>query len=87
MMDLLLLLLLIVMLVSALLCLEVEDTTLMLLLLVVFATALGLAFVYVGAVFAGIFQLIIYAGVMTVLFIATVYMVDDSTKHEGGVSS
>ena len=37
---------------------------------------LGLLFIYVGAVYAGIMTLLVYGGVLTVLFAATAYTLE-----------
>jgi NADH:ubiquinone oxidoreductase subunit 6 (subunit J) len=53
--------------------------------LVVFSSVVGIGFIYVGALYSGIFQLLVYSGVITVLFAATAYFVslgDDTTTQE-----
>jgi len=36
----------------------------------------GLLFLYVGAIFAGVFQLLVYSGVLTVLFASSSYLLE-----------
>ena len=53
------------------------NTRLQSILLMVFSTiALGMLFIAIGAVYAGIFQLLVYSGVLSVLFAATAYILE-----------
>jgi NADH:ubiquinone oxidoreductase subunit 6 (subunit J) len=84
-MDYFILLLSILAIVSSFLAIEVEDRIKSILLLVVFSSVVGIGFIYVGALYSGIFQLLVYSGVITVLFAATAYFVslgDDTTTQE-----
>ena len=56
---------------------EVEDRLLMIVFLFLTTLFLGLLFIYVGAVYAGIFHFLVYSGVLTVLFAATSYLVEN----------
>ncbi len=51
----------------------------------VFATiAIGLLYMYVGATYVGIFQLIVYSGVLSVLFASTEYMLQSEPINARG---
>jgi NADH:ubiquinone oxidoreductase subunit 6 (subunit J) len=72
--------------ISSFLAIEVEDRIKSILLLLTFSTVIGVGFIYVGALYSGIFQLLVYSGVITVLFAATAYFVslgdsDTSTQE------
>ena len=64
------------------------NTRLQSILLMVFSTiALGMLFIAIGAVYAGIFQLLVYSGVLSVLFAATAYILETIPVKEDEVIS
>lgn len=71
----LLLLLLIAALVFAWIALEQKERINSLFFLILATSSIGLLYIYVGAIYSGVFQLLVYSGVLTVLFAATSYFV------------
>ena len=74
-MDYLLLVLLASGLIFALIALEQEERINSLFFLILATSAIGLLYIYVGALYSGVFQLLVYSGVLTVLFASTSYFV------------
>lgn len=67
---------------TAFLSLESEKRINSLVFMVFSTTTLGILFIYVGALYAGVFQLLVYAGVLTVLFSATSYFLESESIIE-----
>ena len=67
---------------TAFLSLESEKRINSLAFMVFSTSTLGILFIYVGALYAGVFQLLVYAGVLTVLFSATSYFLESESILE-----
>ncbi|MHA2089842.1 MAG: NADH-quinone oxidoreductase subunit J [Candidatus Kariarchaeaceae archaeon] len=62
--------------ISAFLSLESEKRINSLAFMVFSTSLIGILFLYAGALYAGVFQLLVYSGVLTVLFAATSYFLE-----------
>jgi NADH:ubiquinone oxidoreductase subunit 6 (subunit J) len=73
----------------AFLSISAENRMGVILFMVSAIICLGILFIYIGAVYAGILTLLVYGGVLTVLFAATAYTLEtrkvDMAKLEAGI--
>lgn len=72
---------------TALASLEIKERIQSLVLLLISTAAIGFLFIYVGAIYVGVFQLLVYSGVMTVLFAATSYFLESHPTQEGDIGT
>ena len=76
MIDVVILFLFLVAIIAGFLAVEVQVRINSIIWMIVSNIAIGLLFIYVGAQYLGVFQLLIYAGVLAVLFIATANFIE-----------
>ena len=76
-MDPLIAILCIVTLIGAFMTLESEKRTRAMLGLFIANATIGIVFIALGAIYAGLFQLAIYAGVLVILFLSTSALLED----------
>ena len=79
-MDFVILSLLIISISSAFLSLELEKRIHAILSLGLSTICIGLLLIYIGAIFVGIFHLLIYTGVLTVLFASSANFLDKEER-------
>ncbi len=83
MMDYVILSFLVIAIVLAVLALDAEQRMLAIISLEGCTVCVGLLFLYVGALYVGVFHLLIYTGVLTVLFaVSSNYLDKEEMKNE-----
>ncbi len=76
MIDLIIMVLFTTAIITGFLAVEVQKRINSIIWMIVSNVAIGLLFIYIGAQYLGVFQLLIYAGVLAVLFIATANFIE-----------